>query len=176
MKRIDGIETGDSTCYLQRQVDKPKYILSLYISPKYQATKYEAETTDSTVFQPYYPSEDVHETHNLKHTNTDSQCYYHIIKQAGSRTYPSPQGIQASLVLEASYKPHLLGFYAFYGFDNHLCVDVAERRVDDLCNYAVQQSFEIHLGAFWGPFSISCFSKQFLKIHNILFNFWPFYS
>jgi len=68
--RIDGIETGDSTCRLQRQVGEPKYILEAYTSPNYQATKYEAETTDSTAFQPCCPSEDVHETRILKHTNT----------------------------------------------------------------------------------------------------------
>jgi hypothetical protein len=62
MRRIDGIETRDSTCHLQRQVGEPKYILDAYTSPKYQATKYEAETTNSTVFQPHYPSEDIHET------------------------------------------------------------------------------------------------------------------
>jgi hypothetical protein len=34
----DDIETEDSTCRLQRQVDEPKYILDAYTSPKYQAT------------------------------------------------------------------------------------------------------------------------------------------
>jgi hypothetical protein len=58
----DGIETGDSTCRLQRQDGVPKYISEAYISPNYQAMKYEAETTDSTASQPCYPSEDVHET------------------------------------------------------------------------------------------------------------------
>jgi hypothetical protein len=69
----DNIETRDSTCRLQRQVGKPKYIIDAYTSPKYQATEYEAEMTNSTVFQPRCPSEDVYETHNLKHINTNSQ-------------------------------------------------------------------------------------------------------
>jgi hypothetical protein len=80
----------------------------MYTSPKYQAMKYKAETTNSTAFQPHCPSEDVHETQNLKHLNTDSRCYYHITKQAGSRTYPSPQGVQASLIPGASYTLALL--------------------------------------------------------------------
>jgi hypothetical protein len=58
----DDIETGDSTCCLQRQVDKPKYFLKVYTSPNYQATEYEAETANSTASQPHCPSEDVHET------------------------------------------------------------------------------------------------------------------
>jgi hypothetical protein len=58
----DDIETGDSTCRLQRQAGRPKYILEAYTSPNYQATKYGAETTNSTAFQPLCPSEDVHET------------------------------------------------------------------------------------------------------------------
>jgi hypothetical protein len=60
----DGIETGDSTCHLQRQVDEPKYITDVYTSPKHQATEYGAEMTNSMAFQPCCPSEDVHETHN----------------------------------------------------------------------------------------------------------------
>jgi hypothetical protein len=63
----DGIETGDSTCRLQEQVGEPKYILEAYTSPNYQATKYEAETANSTASQPHCPSEDVHETQVLKH-------------------------------------------------------------------------------------------------------------
>jgi hypothetical protein len=76
----------------------------MYTSPKYQATKYEAETTNSTASQPHYPSEDVHETQILKHTTPDNRCYYHVTNKAGSRTYPGPQGVQASPVPGASYK------------------------------------------------------------------------
>jgi len=45
----------------------PKYITDAYTSQKYQATKYGAEMTNSTAFQPRCPSVDVHETHDLKH-------------------------------------------------------------------------------------------------------------
>jgi hypothetical protein len=103
----DGIETRDSTCHLQRQVDKPKYILKAYTSPNCQATKYEAETANSTASQPRCPSEDVYETRvrNISpetHALTADATTTSRI-QAGSRTYPSPQGVQASLVPGAGY-------------------------------------------------------------------------
>ena len=108
----DGIETGDSTCRLQRQVGRPKYIPEAYTSPNYQATKYGAETTSSTAFQPRCPSDDVHETQDLKH---ESETYTLTVDatttsriKAGSRTYPGPQGVQASLVPGASYITPLL--------------------------------------------------------------------
>jgi hypothetical protein len=102
---IDDIETGDSTCHLQRQVGEPKYIPGTYTSPKYQATKYEAETANSTVLQPRCPSEDIYETRVLKHKSETHTLTADATTTSRNRPVPELTPVHKAYKLALSQEP-----------------------------------------------------------------------
>jgi hypothetical protein len=83
----------------------PKYISEAYISPNYQATKYEAETTDSTAFQPRCLSEDVHETQVLKHKSETHTLTADATTTSRNRPVPELTLVHKAYKLALSQEP-----------------------------------------------------------------------